>query len=192
MYTRIRELRQEHGIGQKVLSIELGVSQPTICDWENEKKIPSVENFSKLAKYFNVSMEYLLGLDEDESSLGKIKQRLAIKFKERFTNLLTTKGVTAAKLAKDTGLSDAVISQWKNGKQVPSADKLIVLADYFDVSIDYLVGRVDDPALQIQMVDTDKGSAELHVSEPLTDDEIVKFREILKKLENGEIQGEIK
>lgn len=63
--TRIRELRRAKGIDQKVMSIDLGVSQPTISDWESGRKIPSSKSAARLADYFGVSLDYLLGRDED-------------------------------------------------------------------------------------------------------------------------------
>lgn len=66
---RLESLRIERNIDQKVLSLDLRVSQPTISDWENGKKTPSVKNLIKLAAYFGVSIDYLLGLTEDKSTL---------------------------------------------------------------------------------------------------------------------------
>jgi transcriptional regulator with XRE-family HTH domain len=61
---KIRELREQRKIGQKVLAAEIGVSQPTISDWEAERKIPSSKNIAAIAKFFGVSMEYILGDDD--------------------------------------------------------------------------------------------------------------------------------
>jgi repressor LexA len=58
---RIKELREEHGLQQKMLAIDLNVSQPTICDWESGKKLPSFKSTIKIADYFSVSTDYLLG-----------------------------------------------------------------------------------------------------------------------------------
>lgn len=46
-----------------------------------------------------------------------------------------------ADLAKATGISTGLISQWKNRSQQPSAKKLQIIADYFGVSTDYLLGN---------------------------------------------------
>ena len=62
-------------------------------------------------------------------------------FKDIFSELLKTKGVTAYKLAKETGISNGNISEYKNGAKVPKADTLQKIADYFEVSTDYLLGR---------------------------------------------------
>lgn len=58
---RIKELREKAGKQQKELAIDLGVSQPTVSDWESGRKIPSAKSTSKLADYFQVPIDYLLG-----------------------------------------------------------------------------------------------------------------------------------
>ena len=64
---RIRELRKQKGVSQKELSIELSLSQPTVCAWEKGVKEPSNKSASKLADYFGVSMDYLLGRSDNIS-----------------------------------------------------------------------------------------------------------------------------
>ena len=58
---------------------------------------------------------------------------------EKFQALLVERGLTAYRVAKDTGLSPMVFSDWKTGKSKPKADKLKILADYFRVSIEYFL-----------------------------------------------------
>lgn len=48
-------------------------------------------------------------------------------------------------LGKDISITRATISNFENEQRKPSLDMIIKLADYFQVSIDYLVGRTDDP-----------------------------------------------
>ncbi|MCL2853523.1 MAG: helix-turn-helix domain-containing protein [Defluviitaleaceae bacterium] len=48
-------------------------------------------------------------------------------------------------VAKALNITKQSVHQWSTGKSVPSSDTLIALADYFDVSVDYLVGRSDNP-----------------------------------------------
>ncbi len=58
---------------------------------------------------------------------------------EKFERLLVERGVTAYRVAKETGLSPVVFSDWKTGKSKPKVDKLKILADYFEVSIEYFL-----------------------------------------------------
>lgn len=58
---------------------------------------------------------------------------------EIFTKLLEIHGVTAYKVSKATGIASSTFSDWKNGRSVPKQDKLQKIADYFGVSINYLM-----------------------------------------------------
>lgn len=66
--TRIKELREKMGIEQKQLAVDLGVSQPTISDWENGRKTPSAKRTEKIADYFQVTIDYLLCRTDDAFS----------------------------------------------------------------------------------------------------------------------------
>lgn len=55
-----------------------------------------------------------------------------------FEKLLKERGVTAYKVAKDTGITTSTLSSWKTGRYTPKPEKLKVLADYFGVSLEYL------------------------------------------------------
>ena len=58
---------------------------------------------------------------------------------ERFAELLAERGITAYRVAKDTGLSSTLFSEWKSGKSNPKSDKLLKLAEYFGVTIEYFL-----------------------------------------------------
>lgn len=59
---------------------------------------------------------------------------------EIFEELLKQSGSKAADVARATGISQTVFSEWKKGKSSPKADKIQLIADYFGVSVDYLLG----------------------------------------------------
>lgn len=54
--------------------------------------------------------------------------------------------ITQKRAAEISGVAERVWQSYEYGKVVPSALVLIALADYFNVSLDYLVGRSDNPA----------------------------------------------
>ena len=60
---RIQELRTAVGWSQVDLSKKLGVAKQTVSNWENENIQPSIEMLIRLARLFNVTTDYLLGLD---------------------------------------------------------------------------------------------------------------------------------
>ena len=60
----IRKLRQARGISQVELAEALFVSKQSISNWENDNIMPSVDMLIKIARYFSVSTDYLLSLDD--------------------------------------------------------------------------------------------------------------------------------
>ena len=64
-------------------------------------------------------------------------------FKKRLKELRTEKNLSQADIGKLLNMSKMAISHWEKGHSEPSIDQLILLARFFDVSIDYLVGFCD-------------------------------------------------
>ncbi len=62
---RLKELRAEKNIGQNALAKVLGLSNASVSYWETGKQTPSAEAVFKLALFFNVSADFLLGLKDD-------------------------------------------------------------------------------------------------------------------------------
>ena len=60
---------------------------------------------------------------------------------EIFAKLMEDHNVTSYRVAKDTGVSQTTLSDWKRGRSVPKLEKLKKLADYFGVSVEYLMGN---------------------------------------------------
>jgi repressor LexA len=63
-----------------------------------------------------------------------------MSFSEILNNLLSRNKKTAYRMSKETGISERLIGYWKNGK-VPEGENLKKVADYFNVSVDYLLGN---------------------------------------------------
>ncbi|MCL2751476.1 MAG: helix-turn-helix domain-containing protein [Firmicutes bacterium] len=62
---------------------------------------------------------------------------------ERLKELMKDYGMNQSRLAEKIGLKQNTISAWLLGKKEPSITSLWLLADFFDIDIDYLVGRTD-------------------------------------------------
>lgn len=75
---------------------------------------------------------------------------------ETFEQLMKTRDLTAYQVCKDTGISQATISRWRNNKNEPSLETFEILANYFGVSLDYLRGKTKEvsvPSAEITMDD---------------------------------------
>lgn len=66
---------------------------------------------------------------------------------EKFEALLKKYGVTAYRVSKETGVTTATLTSWKQGKYTPKREKLQKIADYFGVTVEYFTGeeKNDDP-----------------------------------------------
>lgn len=68
---------------------------------------------------------------------------------ERFAEMREKSGLTQAQLAEILNMTTRAISAWETGDRKPPIDKLEWLADYYNVSVDYLLGRTDIPNIYI-------------------------------------------
>ena len=68
-------------------------------------------------------------------------------FAERIKYLRCKNGITQESLGKTLGVRQDAISTYERGLNYPEVRNLIILADYFGVSLDYLVGRTDNPEI---------------------------------------------
>lgn len=68
-----------------------------------------------------------------------------MNFQERLAAERKSHGLTQKQLAAAVGLSEVGLQNYEAGRRKPAFDVLISLADYFNVSLDYLVGRSEDP-----------------------------------------------
>ena len=71
---RLRELRKKNNVSQEKLGEYLGVTNTAIYSWEINSNQPSIETLTKLAEYFNVTTDYLLGFNQDDlDKIAKLK-----------------------------------------------------------------------------------------------------------------------
>lgn len=74
-------------------------------------------------------------------------------FANRFKNLRQSKELNQVQLAKKLGVKKQSVSNWENDNIMPSVEMLERIADYFQVSTDYLLGRDDKPADGVHVLD---------------------------------------
>ncbi len=65
----------------------------------------------------------------------------------RLKELRLARKITQLKMAMDINMSQNTISRYENGEREPGLAELVAIADYFDVSVDYLLGRTDNPKM---------------------------------------------
>ena len=100
-----------------------------------------------------------------------------------FEDLCAKNGVTPYKVSKATGIATSTLSDWKKGISTPKQDKLMKIADYFGVSLEYLMTGKDDRLSERNadvdfMLLTDDDSREILIEYKALDKD---HKEMLKK-----------
>ena len=107
------------------------------------------------------------------------------KFKERFNTLVNESGKTTRELAAEIGVSNPLISQWKNGKRTPTIASVIMIAKYFNVSVDWLLG-LEEKNNRSKTLDA-RVAAEYT---GLTDGAVQYLNRIIRNIKNGMTYGQ--
>lgn len=122
----------------------IGISNTTYSNAYNYGIIPKTSSLIRIADYFNISIEYLIANTDDEHFEKSLHPTY---FKTRLVELQNEKGIsTVYELSQLIHIHRNNIAQWNKLNCIPLIDDIIIIADYFKVSIDYLLGRTDDRA----------------------------------------------
>ena len=91
---------------------------------------------------------------------------MAFSLNENIKRLRLTKGLNQVEFAKVLGVTKQCVSNWENDNVVPSIEMLEKIADFFAVSTDYLLGRVDHITLDVSSLTMEQIS---HISSIIKD-----------------------
>lgn len=129
-YERISELCKQNNTTITGLEKELGFAKGYICKIDGHDI--GYERLKKIADKFDVSVEYL-----KYGTVKKCNNRKASY--QKFEILCAKNNVNPNKVSKETGISTATLTSWKQGKYTPKINKLKLISDYFGVGIDYFI-----------------------------------------------------
>lgn len=135
MDNRLKIIRKFKGLTQNEVAKILNTTQSQYGKYENGKTSISMENAKRLAEYYSVSVPYLLGLDDDSTNtIEKIPR------KNIFSELAKNKGKSLKEISEETGIGYSTIGNYNQGSRIPKTENAFILADYFGVSVAYLLG----------------------------------------------------
>lgn len=138
-HERLAGLIIESETSVQELSEKYGFSLSALYKWLRGVCYPSFDNLVLLADNFGCSADYLLGLKDDEVEYTANEQRQP--FDVLFSDLLKEKNVSEYRLVKQTGLARSKVDEWRKASSLPSVESLVLVAKFFDVTVDRLVGR---------------------------------------------------
>lgn len=132
-------LMQEYNLNAPALAKHLNTDRTNITRYLRGERLPHYDVFTKLIEFFNVSADVLLGRLEycDIQEFHPIQP-----FGTTLRRILKETKTTQYRVIKDLQISQATMYFWLLNNRLPTVENIDKLADYLDVSVDYLLGRI--------------------------------------------------
>ena len=132
-------LMQEHNLNAPALADLIKTDRTNITRYLRGERLPLYDVFTKLIEFFNISADVLLGrLDYCD-----VKEFHPIQpFGTTLRRVLEETNTTQYRVIKDLHISQATMYYWLLNERLPTVEKLDMLADYLELPIDYLLGRI--------------------------------------------------
>ena len=140
--TRLSDLRIDNDLKQKDIMEILNTTRSTYSQWELGINDIPILKANELANFYKVSLDYLLGI----SNINFQTERKEIDFElmqKRMRELRRELNQTQETVGKKIGFDQRLYAHYEKGTRIPKTFKLMYIAKYFNVSIDYLTGRSD-------------------------------------------------
>lgn len=139
---RIKELREDSDIKQEDIARILNVTRSTYVNWENAENFLPLDTLDKIATYFNVSLDYLLGLSPKKKTHNKYNNISWETIHKNLKTLRKENHYTIAYLAKICNMSQANYFNVEKGKYPLRIYYLVKILNLYNQSADEFTGKV--------------------------------------------------
>ncbi len=144
---RFEELRQEANLRQQDIADVLQVKRNTYSKWENcVNDIPLLIS-NKLVNYYQTSYDYILGLSSTKTSMKPVEIDLSL-LGNRLRLVRKENNLTQTELSGKLGFPQTTYAQYETGKSIPTTLKLLTMAQFYNISFDYLIGRKENRIIE--------------------------------------------
>lgn len=143
LLTKIKDLRDDYDLNQVKMAEIIGVSKSNYARWETDENIIPLKHLNNVCNYFNVSMDYMVGLSNDQNYKNinkKLNKELIGKRLKTFRN---ENNLSQEALAKEINTSHSTISAYETGKTMILTAFAYDIAKKYNISMDWLCGRID-------------------------------------------------
>lgn len=138
---RLRQLRKFNNYTTDEVANLLGITRTAYVNYESGIRKPNIDKFIMLSKIYNTSVDYLLGLTNIDNNKTFVDNTLANNFSERLKIIRKNMGLKQQDVADMLQMDRSSYAGYEIGKSKPPLEKLIEIANYFNVPLDYLTGR---------------------------------------------------
>lgn len=145
---RLEELREEKNITRKEIAKILNVSPSIYCRWEKNKDSIPTKRLIDLANYYQINIDYILNLTNKRVIIKRTKINIDI-ISKRTKELRNNLGYTLRDIAKILNTTSSTWSAYETGKTLILYSFLIKICQSNKISVDWLLGRTDNPKILV-------------------------------------------
>ena len=132
-------LMSERNLNAPKLAVELNIDRTSITEYLRGKRFPNFKVFVSMLNFFNISADVFLGRAEYSSATEFYP---IAPFGTTLRKVMEETHTTQYRIEKELHISGGTMYYWLINQSLPTVPNLDKLADFMDVSIDYLLGRV--------------------------------------------------
>lgn len=136
---RLEELIYENNLMPKQFAKCVALDVSIVYRYLRMESFPYIMHAIQIADFFKTSLDFLFGLTDNQEFVISHNSK---NFHTRFQQILCDKNCTRYRLRKDLGLAHQSLEDWYHGKKLPTMANLILLANYFNCTLDFLSGRI--------------------------------------------------
>lgn len=140
---RLFDLREYKDLSQIKLADYLGITQQTYSLWEKGTKIIPLKHLNNLSNFYEISMDYIVGLTDEKNNSGIIKLTELNKNEigSRIKKIREDNNLTLRDLAKELNTTSSTISACETGKTLILTAFAYQICIKYNVSLDWLCGK---------------------------------------------------
>lgn len=140
---RLFDLREYKDLSQIKLADYLGITQQTYSLWEKGTKIIPLKYLNNLSNFYEISMDYIVGLTDEKNNSGIIKLTELNKNEigSRIKKIREDNNLTLRDLAKELNTTSSTISAYETGKTLILTAFAYQICIKYNVSLDWLCGK---------------------------------------------------
>ena len=140
-FQRLVEIREDLNHRQKDIADILGITQQSYSLWENGSKVIPLKHLNNLCNYYNLNMDYVIGLSSIKYYNITNKEIDKILIGERLRKIRKDNNITQEELANILNTTHSTISAYESGKTTILTAFAYEICKRYNISMDYLCGR---------------------------------------------------
>lgn len=141
---KLFDLREDNDLFQKDIANIIGVSRRTYSSWETKAKIIPLKHLNSLCNYYDVTMDYILGLSKIKQYNNTVKQLQLNKIEigKNIKTIRKNNNLSLRDLAKELNTTSSTISAYETGKTLILTAFAYQICKKYNVSLDWLCNKI--------------------------------------------------